>query len=440
MMLLLVFKWRDFIFTFVEILFLFYLLRTDISKHVCNRKKMCRFVSAIILYLFIIISTYMQINIICKIILEIIMIVVIGVKLYEYSVLRSLIYAIIFIFSIVFGEMIVIFAFGLLGIDGIVSMEQHNAFTLQLLIISKCVIFISLFFLKSFFEKNFAVLRESWLVSISNMSLIVVFSALEYTLIRQNEVFDESYSGIMLISFIMLIFVFILNNLLWKYFIKLKSQEKQEALKQEELRAKSEYYYEKAKRDEEIREIYHDLKNHLILLKSEKLSAASTAAFVTKIDLKIKQYECFINTGNDFLDILLKDKMEKAYKKEIDLDVDIDFRDTEFMEPLDISSIFGNLFDNAIEACEKVKKTDKFIDLYVVKKNSMIIIKMENSTCLSYNRNFNTTKINKNMHGFGLKSIQKSLEKYNGTLQINSENGIFSAIALLPDSVHKAIW
>lgn len=237
----------------------------------------------------------------------------------------------------------------------------------------------------------------------------------------------------MLISFLLLILVLTLNNLLWKYFVKIKKQEKQDALKQDELRMKSEYYYAKAKSDEEIREIYHDLKNHLLIAKNEKL----TDGFVTKLEEKINEHQCFLCTGNDYLDILLKDKMKTALSKEIKVNVDVDFRDTDFIEPLDISSIFGNMFDNAIEACDKLNDgEEKFIDLRVLRKNSMFIIKMENSISKYVNNKkmFNTTKINKNMHGFGLRSIQKSIEKYAGTVRLKCDDNVFSIIAALPNN------
>lgn len=435
MIFLYVYKWRDVIFTLIEMLFLLYLLKTKehnirISDH---KKKLLQILAIAVLFFYIIISSYFQINMLIKTLGQVVLVSIIAITIYGYGLLQGIIYAVIYMISIIFGEMIAILVFGALGIDGIVSMQQNNAFSLQLLVVSKIIILFLMILLKALFERSFTELKDGWLICISNLSYVIVFMGLEYTLVRQNEVYDQNYSIVMIISVLLLLFVLILNNLLWKCFIKIKRQEKQEALKQDELRVKSEYYYEKAKSDEEIREIYHDLRNHLLMLRAGEV----TDGFVTKLEEKIKEHKCFLNTGNDYLDILLNDKMRIALSKDIKVNIDVDFRETDFVEPLDISSIFGNMFDNAIEACEKISNLEeRFINLHVIKKNSMLIIKMENSIlkCEGNQKTFNTTKINKNLHGFGLRSIQKAIEKYGGTVRIECQNSIFLIITVIPNS------
>lgn len=437
MMLLFVYKWRDMIFTFIEMMFLMYLLKN--KEHNIKikeyKKKALQILAIAVIYFFVVISSYFQLNMVLKILGQVILIVIIAITIYRYNILTGVVYAVIYIMSLLFGELIAMFIFQILGIDGIVSMQQHNTFSVHMLVVSKMFILFFVISLKAIFERNFTELKDGWLICISNFSYLIVFMGLEYTMIRQNEVFDENYSSIMFISFLLLIFVLTLNNLLWKYFVKIKKQEKQDALKQDELRMKSEYYYAKAKSDEEIREIYHDLKNHFLMVNNEK-NEKLTAGFVARLEEKIKEHQCFLSTGNDYLDIMLKDKMKIALEKEIKVNVDVDCYETDFIEPLDISSIFGNMFDNAIEACDKLDEgEDKFINLYVLRKNSMLIIKMEN-TISKYKDNrkkFSTTKINKNLHGFGLRSIQKSIEKYGGTVRVKCDDNIFLIIAALPN-------
>lgn len=71
---------------------------------------------------------------------------------------------------------------------------------------------------------------------------------------------------------------------------------------------------------------------------------------------QIADFEDYVHTGNEFLDIIIKDKAERAREKEIDFSAFIDLGDVDFIEPLDISTIFGNGIDNAMEACEKLPK------------------------------------------------------------------------------------
>ena len=103
--------------------------------------------------------------------------------------------------------------------------------------------------------------------------------------------------------------------------------------------------------EEQVKSIYHDLKNHLLfsdgnILKSETIKNSS---FMKK----------YYNTGNDFLDIILADKIELAWKQKVKIECNIDFRAGNFLEPLDISTIFGNLLDNAIEATAKLHESEK---------------------------------------------------------------------------------
>ena len=68
-----------------------------------------------------------------------------------------------------------------------------------------------------------------------------------------------------------------------------------------------------------------------------------------------------MHTGNEFLDIILKDKAAKAREKQIDFSAMVDFNGIDFMEPLDISTIFGNAIDNAMEASEPLPEDRRLI-------------------------------------------------------------------------------
>ena len=43
-----------------------------------------------------------------------------------------------------------------------------------------------------------------------------------------------------------------------------------------------------------------------------------------------------------------------------------------------------------------------------------------------------TTKTDHSLHGFGLQSIQYNVEKYNGTVDVNADNGIFTLTLMIP--------
>ena len=64
-------------------------------------------------------------------------------------------------------------------------------------------------------------------------------------------------------------------------------------------------------------------------------------------------------TGNPILDILLADYLAIMDEKRIDFDIKVDNVKMDFMDAMDITTIFGNLLDNAIEACDGMEKHRK---------------------------------------------------------------------------------
>ena len=77
------------------------------------------------------------------------------------------------------------------------------------------------------------------------------------------------------------------------------------------------YYQEKMKDEERVRSIYHDLKNHLLVMESRQ-NTEETRQMAETLRSQIADYEDYVHTGNEFLDIILKDKAAKAREKQID--------------------------------------------------------------------------------------------------------------------------
>lgn len=80
------------------------------------------------------------------------------------------------------------------------------------------------------------------------------------------------------------------------------------------------FYQDKLKSEERIRGIYHDLKNYILIMEGQK-EIPKTNQMAKELLLLIKDYEDYVHTGNDFLDIIIKNKAEKAREKCIDFSV-----------------------------------------------------------------------------------------------------------------------
>jgi hypothetical protein len=211
----------------------------------------------------------------------------------------------------------------------------------------------------------------------------------------------------------------------------LREQEQRDKLQIAQLQQQYAYYQDKLKDEERIRSIYHDMKNHLLVFEGSQGTEA-TRQMAKEIRSQIADYENYIHTGNNFLDILIKDKAEKAREKHIDFSASIDFGGIDFIEPLDVSTLFGNGIDNAIEASEKLSEEQRVILVKAGKVQNFVSILVENNCSDEAHTDGHTTKEDKLLHGFGISNMQKAAEKYNGTCTTAQANGKFTLKILLP--------
>ena len=99
----------------------------------------------------------------------------------------------------------------------------------------------------------------------------------------------------------------------------------------------------------------------------------------------------------------------------------------DFIEPLDVSTIFGNGLDNAIEASEKLPEEQRAILVKAGKMQNFFSVLIENN-CLQDSGNTNDDDF---LHGFGISNMRKAVEKYDGQLMSKCENGKFTLKILI---------
>ncbi len=197
------------------------------------------------------------------------------------------------------------------------------------------------------------------------------------------------------------------------------------------------FYDERLKEEERVRAVYHDMKNHLLLLEARTGHQEETQEMIQRLQEKVEDYENYIQTGNAYLDIILRDKMRLAKESRIDVQTEVEFSKGKFIDGLDISTIFGNAWDNAMEACMKLPEEQRFITVRAGVRNQFLIVKFENSAKES-DLEIPTTKADTFMHGFGKKNIQKAVEKYQGSCQWDYTEGIYSLSILIPMTEEKS--
>ena len=184
-----------------------------------------------------------------------------------------------------------------------------------------------------------------------------------------------------------------------------------------------------------INQKYHDLKHQIEFLKME-ISEKEKIAYLNKMEKEIQQYEAENKTGNHILDTILTTKSLNCQEKNIQMTCVADGKALDFLNPMDICSIFGNALDNAITSAEKVENPEKrLIHVTVFQEKSFLRIKIENSfqgELKIKNQLPVTTKADRRYHGFGVKSMKAVAEKYKGSLTVSAKDGWFELRILIP--------
>ena len=180
---------------------------------------------------------------------------------------------------------------------------------------------------------------------------------------------------------------------------------------------------------------YHDLKHQIMVLRAEP-DSGRRAAFLDQMEEEIKAYEAQNKTGNRVLDTVLTSKSLACARQDISLTCVADGTLLDFMDVMDLSAVFGNALDNAIEYEVQIADPAKrLIHVTVSSRRDFVLLRFENycQDSLRFREGLPvTTKKDKSNHGYGLKSIRFVAEKYGGIVTVKQEREWFVLQVLLP--------
>lgn len=172
----------------------------------------------------------------------------------------------------------------------------------------------------------------------------------------------------------------------------------------------------------------HDIKYQLrVLMDSE--DREKQGEYVREITQAISVYESIYQTGNAALDFVLSERGPIFQEEQIQFSCIADGALLDFMQPLDVSTLFGNAIDNAIESVTQEADPEKrIINLRVARQGEMVHIHLDNycPTSPVFEDGLPVTKkADREYHGFGGRSIRYIVEKYDGILSFRQENDRF---------------
>jgi sensor histidine kinase regulating citrate/malate metabolism len=156
--------------------------------------------------------------------------------------------------------------------------------------------------------------------------------------------------------------------------------------------------------------------------------------YLDLLDEDLTTVDTVIKTGNPMTDAILNSKISLAKSKGIAVVADAHIPVRLKSSEIDLCCIIGNLFDNAIEATEKLPEEKRVIRVYMDMKNTQLYISFTNFTAgkklKKTGGRFKSTR--GDGHGFGLVRIDAIVERLEGYISRNSEDGAFTTEILLP--------
>ncbi|MBR2407807.1 MAG: GHKL domain-containing protein [Lachnospiraceae bacterium] len=186
----------------------------------------------------------------------------------------------------------------------------------------------------------------------------------------------------------------------------------------------------------ELRAFRHDLKNQMISV-SELMSAEryeEAKELMGELSGKLNTKTLFGMTGNIPIDSIINYKLQSAGNEQIRVDAEIAVPEELNMDISDSITVLGNLLDNALYALQQIEESKRYLKLKVMFDKGRLMIHCANPyvTEVRYeNGEIISTKSDRKEHGFGLKNIEAVAEKYNGCMNVNHNDGVFTVDVLL---------
>ena len=202
--------------------------------------------------------------------------------------------------------------------------------------------------------------------------------------------------------------------------------------------AKAAYFKTLEEHHDQQRALLHDIRRHLTAIKgiAQNLNAGEVVDYVTNIEnlpaLRNKVHYC----ENSMMNVVLSRYKELCQEKNIPFSIDVRFKPYDFLAPHDVTVIFGNLLENAVEAAEEAP--DPYVELRVdTPSGTNLFVSIINPCKAPPQRDegggYLTYKPNKEKHGMGIKNAASLIRKYGGVLKqhYDTETGLFHTTVVI---------
>lgn len=253
--------------------------------------------------------------------------------------------------------------------------------------------------------------------NIGKFLAIIPLSSIVICCIAINIIQNSKNDLVNIMCLVIIIMTITSNILMFKMFFKVidtlaDNYEKEMLLQEAE--AKEQYYREVEQSNREVRKIKHDLKNMLLAICGKSKDQNEILEEIYKIMKELDESDKKIYTSNAVINTIINHKISQAENLNIKTDVNIKVSRSVSLDYKDAGILLGNILDNAIEACERVNKEERWIKISMFHQKNTLFVKVSNSKTKEPVNINKSSKRDAHNHGIGISSIKSIIKKYNG--------------------------
>lgn len=385
----------------------------------------------------IIILTLKNLNTNIKVFIGIAMIYIFCIYSYEVDKIKGLFISLFYCMMLIgFDAISSSVLIKLNGISNINKLLESNVFRLELIFLSKSLLLLLIPIVKSSKIKVGIKKKDCVYLTIPIIANIISIVFTFTYIFKEANIDSIESTEIFIVSFILLISNISLVGIVCRI-IKDNNLKRDNKIITEKINIQYKYYSMLQESYSRTKKLYHDMNNHMICMQNIYGSNEIADKYFEDINKELKDCKILFNTSNVILDVILNEKYITCKKNNIEFTSDINFEKCNFIDMPDICSIFSNMLDNSIEACSKININDieKKIKLRGTIVNRFFVIKCENTRVNDIDFDEDrilTDKEDEFLHGIGISSIKKSVEKYNGNVEIDSLQNKFKMTIYIP--------
>lgn len=215
-------------------------------------------------------------------------------------------------------------------------------------------------------------------------------------------------------------------------------REKEAQVYKNRLRDMEQYIKDMERMYGDVKSMRHDLKNYVadmqLLAEQEDWERAAFDEYLQALSKRVDAFVFSYATGNPITDVVVNRQFVAAEAAGIHVVCDFFFPKSGGIEAFDLSVLLNNALENAVEACSREAEGPLEISLTSRQQGSLFLTSVKN-TCKAepvWKDGIPvSTKKDNGIHGQGIRNIEKIAEKYEGTVKIGAEDGVFMLEVLL---------